>query len=281
MEKPQKFNLVYTIIAILGIFIAHDIWVRHNTVQPVPYSEFEALMEQGKVAKVTIREKSIVGELKEADASGKRTVVANRVDPGLAARFSAFEVPYTQVHESRFLATLLSWVAPALIFFGIWFLLVRKMMQKQGGAGGFMNIGKSKAKIYVEQETGVDFDDVAGIDEGKAELVEIVDYLRAPREYGALGARMPKGILLVAPPVPARPSWPAPWPARRAWPSSPSAAPNLWRCSSAWARPGSGTSSNRPANRHQPSSSSTNSTPWAVPGARAMAWGETTSGNRP
>jgi len=200
MEKPQKFNLAYTIIAILGVLIIHDMWVRHNTVQPVPYSELEALMVEGKVSEVTIREKVIAGTLKEPDASGKKTVVANRVETGLATRLSEFEVPYTQVHESRFFATLLSWVAPALIFVGIWFLLARKFFQKQGGAGGFMNIGKSKAKVYVEQETGVSFSDVAGVDEGKAELVEIVDYLKSPREYGALGARMPKGVLLVGPP---------------------------------------------------------------------------------
>ena len=122
------------------------------------------------------------------------------MDPRLAEHLSQYNVPYTQVYESKFLATLLSWIVPALVFFGIWFLIMKKMGDKQGLGGGFMNIGKSKAKVYVEHQTGVTFADVAGVDESKAELQEIVDFLKSPDDYGKLGARMPKGILLIGPP---------------------------------------------------------------------------------
>jgi cell division protease FtsH len=89
---------------------------------------------------------------------------------------------------------------PALVFFGLWFFVVRKLAEKQGGLGGFMSIGKSRAKVYVEKDTGVTFADVAGVDEAKAELQEVVEFLKNPKDYGRLGARMPKGVLLVGPP---------------------------------------------------------------------------------
>ncbi len=201
MDKSQKLNLIYAVIAIIGIMILQDFLIQQQTVQPVPYSELERLLEQGKVKELTIREQYIVGELRQPDEKGKSLVIANRVDPRLAEQLSRYNVPFTQARESKFLITLLSWIVPALVFFGIWLFVFRKVIEKQGGgAGGFMNIGKSKAKIYVERETGVSFEDVAGVEESKEELVEIVEFLRSPEKYGVLGARMPKGILLVGPP---------------------------------------------------------------------------------
>jgi cell division protease FtsH len=192
---------MFAIFAAFSILVIHEIWVEQQSVQAVPYSELETLLQQGKVAELSIREQYIVGQLKQADEKGKTVIVANRVDPKLAEHLSQYGVPYTQVYESKFLATLLSWIVPALIFFGIWILIFRKFIDKQGGmGGGFMNIGKSKAKVYVEQQTGVSFEDVAGVEESKAELQEIVEFLKAPESYGKLGARMPKGILLVGPP---------------------------------------------------------------------------------
>lgn len=199
MDNKQKFNAIFAIFAVVSILVIHELWVEQQSIAPVPYSELENLLQQNKIAELTIREKFIVGELKEAE-NGKKTIVANRVEPELAEHLSQYKIPYTQVYESKFLATLLSWIVPALVFFGIWMFVLRRFAEKQGMGGSFMNIGKSKAKVYVEQQTGVTFDDVAGVDESKAELQEIVDFLKNPDEYGKLGARMPKGVLLVGPP---------------------------------------------------------------------------------
>jgi len=201
MENKHKYNVVFAIFAAFGILIIHELWVEQQTVTAVPYSQLETLLQQGKVADLSIREQFIVGQLKEPDEHGKKVVIANRVDPRLAEHLSQYGVPYTQVFESKFLATLLSWIVPTLLFFGIWIFIFRKFIDKQGGmGGGFMSIGKSKAKIYVETQTGVTFEDVAGVEESKTELQEIVEFLKAPVDYGKLGARMPKGILLVGPP---------------------------------------------------------------------------------
>src|SRR5574340_203664 len=119
MENKHKYNVIFAIFAAFGILIIHEIWVEQQSITAVPYSELETLLQQGKVAELSIREKYIVGELKEPDQNGKKIIVANRVEPGLAEHLSKYNVPYTQIYESKFLATLLSWVVPALIFFGI------------------------------------------------------------------------------------------------------------------------------------------------------------------
>jgi cell division protease FtsH len=125
--------------------------------------------------------------------------VATRVDPDLAKELDESGVEYSQERQSLFLNAIVSWVLPALLFVGIWLLLIRRMAER-GGAGGLMAIGKSKAKIYVETDTKVTFEDVAGVDESEQELEEIVSFLKDPSSYGRLGARMPKGVLLVGPP---------------------------------------------------------------------------------
>ena len=200
MEDKHKYNVIFAIFAAISIMFIHDLWVEQQGVEAIPYSQLETLLQQGKVAALTIHEKYITGELKEADKNGKKIIVANLVDPVLAEQLAKYNVPFTQIYESKILVTLLSWILPALIFFGIWVLIIKKFGDKQGLGGGFMNIGKSKAKIYVESQTGVTFDDVAGVEESKAELQEIIDFLKAPDEYGKLGARMPKGVLLIGPP---------------------------------------------------------------------------------
>ncbi|MCG8404343.1 MAG: ATP-dependent zinc metalloprotease FtsH, partial [Phycisphaerales bacterium] len=116
-----------------------------------------------------------------------------------AELLNKYKVKYEGVVDSNIIPTILSWVIPVALFFGLWMFVIRKMAEKQG-MGGFMTVGKSKAKVYVEKDTGVTFEDVAGVDEAKRELQEIVAFLRNPDDYGRLGAHAPKGILLVGPP---------------------------------------------------------------------------------
>jgi cell division protease FtsH len=202
VEQKHTWNAGYWILALLLLMLLQDVWRSAGQIETVPYSEFEKALAAGRIAEVTVSERTLTGRLKEPD--GRKTVLlATRVEPDLAARLAPFEVPYRRVNESTLLRDLLSWIVPALVFFGLWFFLFRRFAEKQGGMGGlggFMSIGKSRAKVYVETDTGVTFADVAGVDEARAELAEVVDFLKHPQEYGRLGAHVPKGVLLVGPP---------------------------------------------------------------------------------
>nr|MBA3755536.1 ATP-dependent zinc metalloprotease FtsH [Nitrosomonas sp.] len=167
-------------------------------VKPIPYSRFQHLLEQGSVAEIAIAEHQIFGTLKEKHADGFKDFVTTRVEPGLAEILDKHNVVYTGVVQSTWLRDLLSWIVPMAIFIGIWLFIIRRMGSNMGS--GLMSIGKSRAKVFVEKETKVTFNDVAGVDEAKEELVEIVNFLKNPADYGRLGGRAPKGILLVGPP---------------------------------------------------------------------------------
>ena len=199
MEKKNQWNTGYWIVALLLLLSLQSYWQTAKTVEPVPYSEFEKALAEGRVAEVLVSDRTVTGRLKSPDSRGKTTIVATRVESDLADRLSKYDVPYARVLESTWLRDVLSWILPAVAFFGVWFFLFRRFAEKQG-MGGFLNIGKSRAKVFVEKNTGVTFADVAGGDEAKAELVEIVDFLKNPQDYGRLGARIPKGVLLVGPP---------------------------------------------------------------------------------
>ncbi|HBZ1034523.1 TPA: ATP-dependent zinc metalloprotease FtsH [Klebsiella pneumoniae] len=199
MEKKNQWNTGYWIVALLLLLSLQSYWQTAKTVEPVPYSEFEKALAEGRVAEVVVSDRTVTGRLKSPDSRGKTTIVATRVEPDLADRLSKYDVPYARVLESTWLRDVLSWILPAVAFFGVWFFLFRRFAEKQG-MGGFLNIGKSRAKVFVEKNTGVTFADVAGGDEAKAELVEIVDFLKDSQDYGRLGARITKGVLLVGPP---------------------------------------------------------------------------------
>lgn len=198
MDKKQILNSVYWILAIALILWLQTVWKGAMQTEAVPYSEFEQALAEGRIQDVTVSDHIMTGRLKTPDGS-KTTLVAVRVEPDLAERLEKFKVPYTRVVENTFLRDLMSWVLPSLIFFGLWYFVIRRLGGGQG-IGSFMSIGKSNAKVYVVHDTGVTFADVAGVDEAKDELKEVVDFLQHPSDYGRLGAHIPRGVLLVGPP---------------------------------------------------------------------------------
>ncbi len=198
VRKGARFHIGYLALAVVGVMLLQDLWAQYSSVAKIPYSEFQALLEAGKVESVQIGADEIRGKLKEAEG-GKSAFVTTRVEPELASRLEEFGVEFAGQKRHTFLPMLLSWLVPVALFVGIWLFILRRMAGQAPGAG-FMSIGKSQAKVYVETDTKVTFADVAGVDEAKAELEEVVDFLKEPGAHGRLGARMPKGVLLVGPP---------------------------------------------------------------------------------
>jgi cell division protease FtsH len=170
--------------------------------EQIPYSEFKTYVRQGRVAEVRIGTQTIRGRLNSSrsDAMGRQVVerfATVRVDdPNLIRELEEHGVQFRGQYESDFGKTLFSWLVPIGLIVLFWGFLSRRM----GPGQGVMNFGKSRARIYAERETGVTFLDVAGADEAKEELQEIIDFLRYPQKYAALGGRIPKGVLLVGPP---------------------------------------------------------------------------------
>ncbi|HJU16559.1 MAG TPA: ATP-dependent zinc metalloprotease FtsH [Stellaceae bacterium] len=197
-DKKVHINFWYIIAAVLGMLLVQELYQAGTRPTPIPYSRFQTLLNEGKVAQVGIAQNYITGSLKEAQPDGVSDFITTRVDPKLAQSLDKHGVVYSGIVESHWLRDLLSWVLPAIFFVGIWMFAIRRM--GQGGLGGLMQIGKSRARVYVEKETKVTFADVAGIDEAKEELAEIVNFLKDPIRYGRLGGRPPRGVLLVGPP---------------------------------------------------------------------------------
>ena len=198
MDKKVHINFWYVIAAILGMLWIQSLYLQTTERTPIPYSRFQTLLNDDKVAQVDIGPNYISGSLKKPEPDGLKDFITARVAPDLVQSLDKHGVVYSGVVENHLIRDLLSWILPAIFFVGIWMFAIRRM--GQGGLGGMMTIGKSRAKIYVEKETKVTFADVAGVDEAKEELVEIVNFLKDPTTYGRLGGRPPKGVLLVGPP---------------------------------------------------------------------------------
>lgn len=215
MEKRIRFSLVYFLIA-LALILLLDHYIFTRKLETVSYSEFKILLKEKLVNDLLITKDRIEGKL--LDGSHKRILnlrgekdeqalkrleeikdfsVVRMEDPDLVKELGEEKIRYTVKLEVTWFKTLLAWVIPLLIFIAIWGYLLRRM---GAPGGGLMAVGKSKAKVYVEGETKVTFADAAGVDEAKEELKEVIEFLKTPQKFQALGGKIPKGVLLVGPP---------------------------------------------------------------------------------
>ena len=200
MDKKTQINFWYVIIAILGVLLVQNLYTQYTKVEPIPFSRFHTLLDEGKIAEIAITENHIYGTLKDKSSDGLKDFVTTRVESELAEKLDKHNVIYTGVVQSTWVRDLLSWLLPMALFIGVWLFIIRRMNQGGISGGGLMSIGKSRAKVFVEKETKVTFADVAGVDEAKDELIEIINFLKDTEGYSRLGGRAPKGILLVGPP---------------------------------------------------------------------------------
>ena len=204
VKMPKRPILAYYILIFLAIFLFNSIFVpmlRENAVKEVDYSSFMTMTENQEIDKVQVEQDKILFTKKD-DKQAYKTALMN--DPELVERLHKSGADFTgEIVEAMnpLLSALLSWVLPILIFFGIGHYMNKRLMKNMGGPGAMQfGMGKSNAKIFVKPTNGIKFSDVAGEDEAKDSLQEVVEYLHDPTKYRDIGAKMPKGILLVGPP---------------------------------------------------------------------------------
>ena len=204
IKNPKKPLIYYYLLVILAVFLINALAVPYlakRQIKEVDYGTFMTMTEDGEIGQVQVQDNQILFTDKDMENIYKTGLMD---DPGLVERLHASGATFTSeiVEEmSPLLSIFLSWVLPLLIFMVIGEFLSRKMMKKAGGKNSMMfGMGKSNAKVYVKSAEGIKFEDVAGEDEAKENLAEIVDYLHDPGKYKEIGAAMPKGILLVGPP---------------------------------------------------------------------------------
>ena len=196
-RSPSIWWVALAILLMVGLY---QYLGRLQSVQVLPYSEFLVQLERRNVRELSVFADRMEVVLASSGPAAPQRFLTVRVEPGLAGELLRYGVQFSGVVQSSFWRDVMSWVLPTLIFVGIWALVMRRMGEQSGLGGGLLSIGKSRARVFLESDTQVTFDDVAGVDEAKEELHEIVDFLKDPAAYGRLGARIPRGILLVGPP---------------------------------------------------------------------------------
>ncbi|MDD5168210.1 MAG: ATP-dependent zinc metalloprotease FtsH [Syntrophales bacterium] len=199
MEKKHRFSLWYVMIAMWLVLLVQSYLATMFSVQTIPYSQFLNLLKNGKITEIAVTANQIQGKMKVEggkpdDVKDFKTI---RVDQELSAMLEKYPVTFKGEIESTLLRDIFSWVFPILLFGGVWYVFMKRFSSQQAG---FLSLGKNKAKIYMENELNVTFDDVAGVDEAKQELLEVIEFLKTPAKFTALGGKIPKGILLVGPP---------------------------------------------------------------------------------
>ena len=206
VHSPKKPLIFYYMVAMLLVMLFNFIampWLSQYQIQEVDYNTFVSMTEKGEIGRAEIQEadnrilftsKDEKNIYKTAMISTDSQLVQRLLDAGVSTSGE-------EIEQTSLLMNILSWVAPILIFIALGQFMSRKLMQKMGGGNSMMfNMGKSNAKVYVKSAEGIRFDDVAGEDEAKENLTEIVNYLHDPSKYQEIGASMPKGVLLVGPP---------------------------------------------------------------------------------
>ena len=198
MQKQHKFSIWYVMLGIWVVLIVQNYIASMFAAQIIPYSQFLSLLKAGKVTEIAVSANEIQGKMKvEGAPNDYKLFKTIRVDPELSNMLAQYPVTFKGELESTFMRDIFSWIFPLLLFVGVWFFLMKRMGGQQAG---FMTLGKNKAKIYMENELNVTFADVAGVDEAKQELVEVIEFLKTPAKFTEIGGKIPKGILLLGPP---------------------------------------------------------------------------------